>query len=329
MKVLYLLWNYPQLSETYVVAEIAFALSQGIDVRVLSTIVQKAGVPEQCQVYRGTLAEAIAAMRPDVIHIHYLVMAEKCVREIPAHIPVTVRAHSFDWSPASCLELSNFAAVRKIYAFPHFARQVAHPKVEALPVSYSSARFKTGDKDRKMVLRLSAGLPTKGLADFFAAAKELRHFRFVLGVARAGGAEHFIDVLRGMNKEGLVEILDLRFDLPWEEAARLTHQAGIYMDTSDPAGHLFGMPISIAEAMATGSYVIARSSPAAREYLDLAGTTYDHVSDATNAIRTTESWVERDWEAVARRAQGRAQLYADTAVLPKVMEFWKGLVHKE
>lgn len=326
MKVLYILWNYPQLSETYVAAEIAFALGQGVDVQVWSKLVQKEGVPAQCPVHRGTLAEALAAVRPDVVHVHYLVVADRHAPEIPAEIPVTVRAHSFDWDPALCGRVADFPGVRKVYAFPHFSRQVLHPKMEALPVAYSTKLFKPSPrKDRRMVLRLVAGLPTKGLVDFFAAASELPKYRFVLGVARAGGADQFPETLRAMNAGGRV---DLRFDLSWEEAARLTSEAAIYMDTSDPKGHHFGMPISIAEAMATGSFVLARRSPAAQEYLGDAGLVYESPFGAAAAIGETVAWSEDEWARASKAALLRARAFADTAVLPKVIRDWQAMVEK-
>lgn len=323
MKILYILWNYPQISETYVAAEIDFALKHDFHVEVWSTLVQNEGVPAQCPVHRGTLAEAISMVRPEIIHVHYLVVAERHAKDFPGPIPVTVRAHSFDWNPEACLRAAALPAVRKIYAFPHFARQVSHPKVTALPVAYSTQRFRPAPrKDRRMVLRLGAGLPTKGLSDFFEVARALPEYRFVLGVATTGGAHDYLEVLKGMNKDGHV---DLRVDLSNEEAASLTSEAAIYLDTSDPGLQLFGMPISIAEALATGSLVLARHSPEAKEFVGAAGRFYTSPVEATRIICETMNWGDEEWARVSAAAVDRARAFADSAVLPMLLEDWRSL----
>lgn len=328
MKVLYVLWNYPQLSETYVTVEIAFAQAQGVGIEVWRENVQKEDVPVQCPVHSGSLEAAIASVRPDVVHMHYLVMAERLAPRLPPSIPVTVRAHSFDWDKGLAWRVTALPNVRRIFAFPHFARQVSHPKMRPMPVAYSTARFKPVPgplKDGRMVLRLAAALPTKGLTDFFAAAQALKDHRFILGVAHAGGAPAYPETLKVMNLSGCV---DLRFDVPWEEAAGLTAKAGIYMETSDPRGHAFGMPISIAEALATGSLVLVRRSSEAEEYLGSAGRLYQSAGEAVSLIRETLGWKEDQWAAAAAEAVARARAFADTTVLPDLVDEWRSAVER-
>lgn len=329
MKVLYVLWNYPQLSETYVIAEIAFALRSGVDVHVWAQIAQKAGIPEQCPVHRGTLAQAIADTNPDVIHVHYLVVAERHIQEIPASIPVTVRGHSFDWTPGLAIQIAELPSVRKVFLFPWFASQVSHPKIAGLPVAFSSGRFKEAPgKDRRMVLRLAAGLPTKGLIHFFSTAREMPDFRFVLVIATAGGYGGFDAELRRMNKL-FDNRVDLQTDLSWDDAATLIHLAGINLHTCDPARNPFGMSISIAEALATGSLVLVPQCPEAVEYVGNAGRFYPSPAAAVPLIRETAGWDDEAWASVSRTARERAALFADTAVLPKLIDEWKSICGKD
>lgn len=324
MKILYLLGNYPQISETYVSNEIDFAIQAGFQVEVWAQNVIVGDMKPQCPVHRGSIAEAVAAARPDLLHIHYLVMAEARLNELPAHIPITIRAHSFDWSHTLASRLSGLPNVKKIYAFPHFARESSHPKVVPLPVAYNSRLHKPSlTKDRSLVLRLAAALPTKGLRDFLQAAPLLPAHRFVLCAARAGGGEDYPNEL--VRTKGAV---DLRFDVPVEDAAALMAKAAIYLDTSDEKGHRFGMPISIAEAMATGTLVLARHSPAAEEFLGGAGLLYESVREAADIIAATATWSEIAWRMAREVAMRRAADFADWAVLPTLMNDWKEILGK-
>jgi hypothetical protein len=320
LKILYVLWKYPQLSETYVTAEIDFALSQGIKVEVWTEWVIHVNLPVQCPVHRGTLAQAIDAVKPDLIHVHYLLLAERFYGLFPPSVPVTVRGHSFDWNPAQALRVAQLPSVRKVFVFPAFASQVPHPKITDLPVAYSTRSYAPViEKDRRLVLRLTAGLPTKALADFFTIARELPEHRFVMGVSTADRTHGFDPVLRAMSAG---QPVDVRMDLPWEEARALTALAGICLHTADPA-YLFGMPISIVEALATGSFALARRLPGVELLLGPAGRLYSSCAEAAAIIRETQGWSDGDWAAISRDAVLRAKMFSDSEVLPKLLNEWR------
>lgn len=264
MRVLYIVWNYPEISETYISTEIGFVQKCGVEVHVWSQGSRQDLAP-QCMVHRGTLSEAFAAVGPDLIHIHFLSAAKRHLHEIPPGIPITVRGHSFDWNPSIARELGEHASVKRLYLFPHFVTAMGgHPKAFALPIAYdSTVHFPAMSKNRKMVLRLAAGLPTKGLDDFLAVANRCLDFKFVLGVSRSGGGNEFLEQLLRLNRY-VKDRVEIAVDLHPKMAADLNRRAGIYLNTHDPKGHPFGMPISIAEAMATGSYALTLDVPAAR-----------------------------------------------------------------
>jgi glycosyltransferase involved in cell wall biosynthesis len=326
MRVLYLLWNYPQISETYITTEIAFALKCGIEVHVWSQINYHPNLAPQCMVHRGSLAEAIAAVGPDLIHIHYLVVAKRHLHEIPPGIPVTIRGHSFDWNPNLAREMAEQPAVKRLYLFPHFvAAMGGHAKAFALPVAYDTTLHGPAViKDRNLVLRLTAGLPTKSLDDVLAVSNRCPEFRFILGVSRAGGGEQFMEHLSRLNgyvKDRVQILIDLRPQV----AADINRRAGIYLFTHDPAGHAFGMPISIAEALATGSYVLAPDVPAARSYIGEAGAFYRNPEEAANLIQTTRTWTDADWGRISQTAIQRAACFRDDVVLPHLIQDWRTL----
>ena len=323
MRVLVAVWNYPQLSETYISAEIGFALGRGVDVRVWSTIARHPDHAPQCRVHRGTLAAAIADFAPDVVHFHYLVNAVGHLDEVPPGIPVTVRGHSFDWSPGLCWRVLTHPSVRRVYLFPHFASLTGDViKTRPLPVAYdSSLHLPRAGKDRRLVVRTAAGLPTKGLDDFFAVARLAPDHRFVLAVARCGGADDYVDELsrRGGKGPGKVEVL---VDVPCRKAAELVAGAGIYLETHDPLGHAFGMPVSMAEAWATGSHVLTPDVPAARAYAGGTGALYRDPAEAARLVKETLAWGDGRWEGAARAALERARAFRDDAVLPALIADW-------
>ncbi len=326
MKILYLLGNYPQISETYVSNEIDFALQTGFEVEVWAQNVIVNDLRPQCPVHRGSIAEAVSRSNPDLIHIHYLVMAEARLSELPAGIPITIRAHSFDWSPGLAGRLAGLPNIKKIYAFPHFARELQHPKVVQLPVAYNSRLHLPNPLKRlRTVLRLAAALPTKGLSDFFRVARLVPDHRFTLCAARAGGGSSFPEELARMGRDSSVT---LRMDVPVEEAAALQASHSIYLDTSDTSGHRFGMPISIAEAMATGSTPLLRRSPAAEEFVGDAGIFYDSPEEAAGIVRRMDSWSSQDWAQAYLRSTLRSKLFRDTVILPLIMNDWKEILKK-
>ncbi len=84
-------------------------------------------------------------------------------------------------------------------------------------------------------------------------------------------------------------------DLLHLEVADLVGRAGIYLDTYvDDEAVPFGMPVSIAEAMATGGFVLCRRLNCAAEYVSNPGRLYDSEGMAAELVRSTATWSEND-----------------------------------
>ena len=115
MKVLYVLANYPQASESYIEAEIRYAQSRGIEIAVL-TSVRGYGeeIPGVQLFYDLPPYIATSIFQPDLIHVHYLVTAEILFKSLFCKLPVTVRAHSFDWSLPTAAHIASVPNVRAI-----------------------------------------------------------------------------------------------------------------------------------------------------------------------------------------------------------------------
>jgi glycosyltransferase involved in cell wall biosynthesis len=305
LKVLYALWHYPQLSETYIEAEIQAVKKMGVDVEVWSETGVAAPYETNVIVHHGSLQDALRLVKPDVIHTHWTPLSGKydaILRE--AKIPTTVRAHEFD---EECVPLLNDtdpdAFVKILYLFPHHANMCAqsNPKVKGIPVGFNTDLYKPNrNKDRRLVLRAGAALETKGYRTFFKTAMLCPGHKFVLALVNCYEVEHYLDEFVELNKS-LGNPVEIVANLPFQKIAELTGRAGIYMHTTDPEGP-FGMPISIAEAMATGSYPLLYRRPEAFSYTGDLGAYYSTPQEAAELINNTLHWTDEMWDRMQTSA---------------------------
>jgi glycosyltransferase involved in cell wall biosynthesis len=318
MRILTAVSNYPQLSETYIAAEVAYLKRRGISVEIWATHEQMPGISPQVPVHRGTLAQAVQAFKPDIVHGHYLVFARNFAKALDGtNVPLTIRGHSFDFSTARAIDATQIPRIRRIYLFPHFARLVPHEKIASLPVAYDSTRYFPADqKDPKKVLRLAVGKKGKGLEDVFRVARLCPDHEFTLGIADVNDNPKFFEELEAMNRMSGGRVRLLR-NIFWDEAARLTRESGIYLSTSDSGGHHFGMPVSVAEAMATGSLVLMRDTEGAMEYGKAAAFYYRTPEEAAAIIKKESRG--QDWMEPSIR---QALEYKDDRVLSRLVEDW-------
>lgn len=323
--VLYALWHYPQLTETYIRWEIECMRRWGVHVEVWSQLDTPASpFATDVPIHHGSLATAIARVRPQVVHVHWLHAALDYSREIQrAGLPITVRAHGFEVTRRNVLALERSPAVEAIYLFPHLARQFSQAsKVRSMNTAFNGDLFYPGpSKDRRLVLRTGPGLPTKDLQTFFDVALRCKAHRFVLALACCNGHERLAEKVDAYNRK-LGQPVQLLIDLPAEQVAPLMQQAGIYLHTHGLAVP-YGMPMSIAEAMATGAFVIGRRCRASEAYIGNAGRVYDSAAEAAEQIRRTAAWSDEQWQRAQRLAVERAyRHFADIHVLRPILEDW-------
>src|SRR5579871_3206412 len=99
-KVLYLLREFPQISQTYIKTELE-AVRERYEPRIISMqvadIAEPSHLPFQVMDDVQAILAAIREFRPKVIHTHYMIMG-KLAGEIAqaAGLPFTLRSHSFD-----------------------------------------------------------------------------------------------------------------------------------------------------------------------------------------------------------------------------------------
>ncbi len=336
-RVLYVVWHYPQLSETYAETELACMRRWGVHAEVWRTSAGASLYPTDVTIHRGSLAAAIEAARPDLIHVHWLGFANMRRDELAAAgLPVTVRAHGFDTTRDSLVAwLANDCAAA-VYAFPgQIARcGIEDGRLKPTPVAFDTRLFKSRlDKDRRLVVRTSSALPSKDLECFFQAAKMLPEYRFVLAAVTCQGAEAYADELRATHQR-MATPAELLFDVSRDAVAELVSRAGIYVHTMHRSGHAaatpVGEPTSIAEAMATGCHCLVRDVPDLVAMLRHSGAAYGDLDELVELIRVTEAWSDAEWyEAWQRGVEQAYQHHADVMVYRAMFNDWMALAEAQ
>jgi GT2 family glycosyltransferase len=279
-----------------------------------------------CVVHRGTLAAAIAAVRPDVVHLHGLDALERQRATLAdAGVPVTVRGRGADTAPAAiarALELPNLAHV---YLLPGAGGPARDPRLRHAAPLFDTTLFAPAmsTKDRRLVLRAAPGLARSDLRFMLELAKRVPEHRVVVAIARIAGHEAEIEALRAYRDE-IGSPAEILIDAQRAELVRMFAAAGLYVHSAPVGGPpRAGGPVSLAEAMATGAHVLARKTASYAAFLGHAGALYGNLEEAAALIRATLGWSDADWCAAQIRAIDRAFTHhADEIVLRPMFEDW-------
>jgi glycosyltransferase involved in cell wall biosynthesis len=332
-RVLVAVAEFPQASANRVHAEIACMRRFGATKEVWAPAAGASPLADDLAVHRGPLAAAIDAFRPDIVHVHGLgVLEAQRATLAAAGLPVTLRGGGTDAGPdaakaiARALELPNFV---RAYLLPGASALPPDERIRfAAPVFDSTLFAPTAEKDRRLVLRAAPGVPQSDLRFMLDLAKLLPEHRVVVAIARAGGHAGEIAALEAYRAE-IGSPAELSIDLPRAELAALFAAAGIYVHSAEAGQPRAGGPVSIAEAMATGAYVVARRAQPFASVVDKAGGLYRDVADAAALVRATEKWTDADWHAAQNRSVERAfAQHADEIVLRPMFDDWCALVRE-
>ncbi|MDJ0892061.1 MAG: hypothetical protein QNK18_12830 [Gammaproteobacteria bacterium] len=306
LRVMYILWHYPQLSEQYIETEIE-ALSAEFDIRVIArTALQdyhasyKTFLPFKTIVDAESVLEEIREFRPDVLHTHWLInIAGLFELSRRAAVPFTVRAHSFDtidspdprmqpWlrrAKTQLREASRDDLCLGIVAFP-FSRRflqergVRSQKIhDCFPV-INYARFFDPSPNGTAVMNTGACIPKKKMADFVKLGRSMHDQTFNLYPV-----SYNVEAIKRYNKR-LGNPINIRDTVePYQmPAVYKRHRWLVY--TADPLRRNVGWPVSVAEAQASGVGVLmANIRPDVREYVGEGGFVYDSLSEARKILR--------------------------------------------
>lgn len=332
-RVLYVMWQYPQLSETYIETEIRCMQRWGVHVEVWHDVDVVSPYPVSVTTHRGSLEEAIRQSKADLVHVHWLSIAIEQHQSLAASgLPVTVRLHGFEVTAHTLADLLGRSWAKGIYAFPHQLKLVnsGDARIREVNSVFDTTIFSPfTQKDPKLVVRTAATLASKDLPFFFKLAELLPDHRFVLAAVTCNAREEYAASIRDLHRS-MNSRVELRFDVPRDKIAELVAEAGIYVHTLQRPGlenaTPVGMPISIAEAMATGAYVLAADLPEFQDYVGDAGATYRDLEHAAELIARTANWSAQEWQEAWTRSVERAFRYhADELVLRGILEDWIAL----
>lgn len=330
LRVLLAEWHYPQLTETYIAAAIQGLKALGAHVEVWSQAGVGASSHEVVPVHRGTLESAIESSQPHLVLTHWLHKGAE-LRPVTraAGLPHVVRTHGFEYQPSTIASLLDDPGVL-VHTFPHLVDDAwtAHPRLHISPTCFDDSLFRPGDrKDPRLVVRTAAGLFTKDLETFLLAASACPDHRFVLVLGHSKDVEERTEAMIQV-RDDLGSPCEIMVDLPHEEVAELMRDAAIYLHTHGTQ-HPVSMPISIAEAMASGCWVLGRDLPGMGAYLGSGGALYggdtaqDRADAAATLIRTSSAWTSAEW---ARRAEASAEQaferHASSDVVTSMLRAW-------
>lgn len=323
-RILYALEDYPVTSETYVETEICYFLRQGVEIAVWCRRQDPARLPGSAMVLSGSLKEAVKAFNPDAIHVHWLPIVPSVLIE-GLRLPITVRGHSFEFTPNLARFYAYDPEISAIFLFPHQVEAVfrgADPgKAVPLVSAYDERMFYPEEKNRGTVIRATAGLGTKDIDSFLDVAKLCPELRFTLITSRPKEDSSYLNNLLGRNAS-LGSPVNILVETPRAEAAAVIRKSEICLRSNNPQGHPFGMPISIAEAMGAGTIPVVRDHAPARGYVGDAGLYFTSVPEAAAKVRE----IARDPDLSTRLRAAcveRAKKHAASVVLPEVLKVWE------
>ena len=307
-RILYILPQYPQISETYMQGEID-ALRDEYEIKIISLKEPDLSYKKH-DLYHliadpARIREAIEEFRPAVLHSHWLHQSIPLIGELAkqTHVPFTIRAHSFDsiWKQPSflgrifgkndmprrvshavpvvnddlCLGILAFPFVR-----PHFewAGMRAEKIHDCYPV-VNYERFHDSSPNGQAVMNGGACLPKKQMEDFLELATALpeREFNLYAMGYQAKALQQTNERLgRPVNMLPAVE----PDEMPREYKK---HQWLVY--TASPELITTGWPVMIAEAQASGVGVCMRKiRPDLKEYVGECGFLYDSLQEVRDII---------------------------------------------
>ena len=307
-RVMYMLKNFPQMSETYIKTEIE-AVRERCEIAVVAT--KKANLPAKNHVpFRqiedlSVIRELIKEFRPHVLHSHWLHSAKllgKLASKI--NVPFTVRAHSFDsiWVNRSTFDRLPFfhayrlpSHIRRAVSYINgdlclgiLALPFARPRLEAAGIHskkiidcYPVVNFRhfyNTSPNGDAVMNVGACIPKKNMGDFIELASTAPEMRFNLYAL-------------GYNVEQLREYASasgspVKFVPPVElEEMPAEYKKHRWLVYTAAKNGTVGWPVSIAEAQAAGVGVcVANIRADLREYVGNAGFLYNSVSEALEII---------------------------------------------
>lgn len=313
-RVLYVVHEFPQISQAYILSEIE-ALETEYDIHIVT--LRKPNIAAEIERQAETtddldrISEIIKEFKPDVLHSHYvwhgptmLNLAER------SGVPFTIRAHSFDmlsnpsrksfmkrlkrrlrgwpevWVPypehASRSFNSDYCLGVLVFPFEREMLEETGVRPEKIRDCFPVIdfdRFHDRGPNGDAIMNVGVCTPKKKMTDFIDLAASMPDRRFNL---YAMG--YYVDDIRKYNEAAgnpvhVIPPLQPR-DMPAEYKK---HQWMVY--TANHQMNSVGWPMAVAEAQASGVGVcIANIRPDLRDYLGDAGYLFDSIDEVRKIV---------------------------------------------
>ncbi len=332
-KILYVVFHYKQLSESYIDWEMEYLIENGALIEIfVDSLYNSSPLPHNMKIHTS-LNDAISDFKPDLIHIHWLnIYTLHCNTLKKYNIPITIKSHGFEIKESTINSALTNVNVKKILTYQHYydiinnnkrlfeektrfaknkliyenqkkiynnvhklivTRVPINPKIHYPPI--------VNNKDKRLVIRVGAGLKSKDIPLYLKLANNMFKFNFVLCLIKCTNEEYYVDELIKLN-ENLGGRCVIHVNFTREQTADLMRQSSIYLHTTN-SDVSFGQPISIAEAMACGNYIIARKmDEMTKEYIGECGSEYTTYEEAYKLVMDTLNWNESKWNEVIKKS---------------------------
>ena len=295
-RVLYLVEEYPQISETYIKTEIE-QVKQRYEVSVACT--RPANLPYENHVpyeilrnmSRESLADLVKRHKPDIVHGHYFHMSPMLLALAQeAGTFFTVRTHSFDLllpqlvNRQNSMHAVNDPRCRGALCFPYGKEIMIRVGVDASkihpcwPVA-NIKLFRNRDPNGPDVMNVGAALPKKDMNSFADLARlnpDVRWDLYMLGYNAESIHDYALTTGSPMN----VIPPHQPEDMPAEYKK---HRWLVY--TASRKINTVGWPLAVAEAQASGVGVMIQNiRPDLKEYVGPGGYVFDTAEDVRRII---------------------------------------------
>jgi glycosyltransferase involved in cell wall biosynthesis len=298
---MYIVFHYPQISETYIKTEIE-AVRDECDVRVVSLnradVTYRNHPPFLLTDDPACIREAIEEFRPHALHTHWLTQVPTLAYFAgyfrgtlsKGPIPITVRAHSFDVLGSDgahirraapiinsdlCLGVLTFPFTRRLFA----GAGVREDKVHGCFPVVNYRRFHDRSPNQPGVMNVGACLPKKQMQDFLDLAARVPGKAFDL-YAMGYKVEEMHRLNEAAGRPVRVVPPVEPDDMPAEYKR---HDWLVY--TAALSDNTVGWPIAVAEAQAAGLGVcVPNLRPDLRDYVGPAGFLYDSVAEVADLV---------------------------------------------
>lgn len=293
--VVFLLTEYPQLSQTYKENE-ARALMPYCEVKIISLASHdtpyKDHLPFEHAKSKQEALQICQKLKPHIIHSHYLHLTHLAHKAaLLCGCKYTIRTHSFDVIGKHVDYLSQYKdAINSdrccgIICFPFLKKNFVEAGIKSHKIftSYPVVdvkRFANRGDNGQGILNVGAAIPKKNMQEFFFIADKNPGITFNLYAIG-----YNVEELKQQNNSIHNRVNIKKCVEPWL-MAREYKQHHWLLYTACPYLKTVGWPMAIAEAQASGLGILMRNiRPDLKEYIGGAGFLYNTPDEASNILR--------------------------------------------